>query len=295
MEYVTLSNGVKMPVLGYGVYQVTQDECQRCVEDALEVGYRSLDTAQSYFNEEQVGAAIKAVGVPREDIFLTTKIWVEHYGEGPTRASVEDSLRKLQTDYLDLCLLHQPFGDAYGAWRDLEALYEEGVIKAIGISNFYVDRMVEFTLFNRIAPMVNQMETHPLNQQTELMEWEKKYSITPEAWAPFGEGRGGLFANPVLTEIAERHGKSTAQVMLRWNIQRGVVVIPKSVHKERMEQNFDVFDFTLDDTDMAAIASLDTKTSSFFSHQDPKMVEWFAQMVEERKTQHDSSKEKKSW
>ena len=295
MEYTTLANGVKMPMLGYGVYQVTQGDCQQCVEDALAVGYRSLDTAQSYFNEEQVGSAIEASGVPRGDIFLTTKVWLEHYGEGPTRASVEDSLRKLKTDYLDLCLLHQPFGDAFGAWRDLVKLYEEGVVKAIGVSNFYADRLVEFCAFNEVKPMVNQMETHPLNQQVDLMEWERKYDVQPEAWAPFGEGRGGLFQNPVLTEIAERHGKSTAQVMLRWNIQRGVVVIPKSVHRERMEQNFDVFDFTLDDTDMAAIAGLDTKTSSFFSHSDPKMVEWFAQMVEERKTQHDSSKEKKNW
>ncbi len=295
MKYVTLSNGVKMPQLGYGVYQVTQEECERCVLDALEAGYRHIDTAQSYFNEEQVGNAIEKSGVAREDIFLTTKVWIEHYGEGTTRASVEESLRKLKTDYLDLVLLHQPFGDAYGAWRDLTAMYNEGKIRAIGISNFYVDRMVEFCEFNEVAPMVNQMERHPLNQNTELQEWESTYHIAPEAWAPFGEGRGGLFENPVLAEIGKAHGKTTAQVMLRWNLQRGVVVIPKSVHRERMEENLDVFDFELSDDEMAKIAALDTKTSSFFSHADPKMVQWFANIVEERKNNHDCRKDKKNW
>ncbi len=295
MMYVELSNGLKMPQLGYGVYQVTQDECERCVRDALEVGYRHIDTAQSYFNEEQVGAAIEASDVERGDIWLTTKVWLEHYGEGATRASVEESLRKLKTDYLDLVLLHQPFGDAFGAWRDLVKLYEEGKVRAIGISNFYADRMVEFCEFNDVRPMVNQMERHPLNQNTELQEWEAKYGIVPEAWAPFGEGRGGLFENQVLAQIGEAHGKSAAQVMLRWNLQRGVVVIPKSVHRERMEQNIDVFDFELTAEEMAQIALLDTKTSSFFSHTDPTMVQWFAKMVEERKHQHESSKEKKSW
>ena len=295
MMYVELSNGVKMPQLGYGVYQVTQDECERCVRDALEVGYRHIDTAQSYFNEEQVGAAVAASGIDRADLWLTTKVWLEHYGEGATRASVEDSLRKLGTDYLDLVLLHQPFGDAFGAWRDLVRLYEEGKIRAIGISNFYVDRMVEFCEFNDVRPMVNQMERHPLNQNTELQEWEAKYSIVSEAWAPFGEGRGGLFENPVLAQIAEAHGKSTAQVMLRWNLQRGVVVIPKSVHRERMEQNLDVFDFELTAEEMAQIALLDTKTSSFFSHSDPAMIQWFANIVEERKSNHDCRQEKKNW
>ena len=295
MMYVELSNGVKMPQLGYGVYQVTQDECERCVRDALEVGYRHIDTAQSYFNEEQVGAAVAASGIDRADLWLTTKVWLEHYGEGATRASVEDSLRKLGTDYLDLVLLHQPFGDAFGAWRDLVRLYEEGKIRAIGISNFYVDRMVEFCEFNGWRPMVNQMERHPLNQNTELQEWEAKYNVVPEAWAPFGEGRGGLFENPVLAQIAAAHGKSTAQVMLRWNLQRGVVVIPKSVHRERMEQNLDVFDFELTAEEMAQIALLDTKTSSFFSHSDPAMIQWFANIVEERKSNHDCRQEKKNW
>lgn len=295
MEYVTLSNGVKMPILGYGVYQVTQDECERCVLDALDVGYRSIDTAQSYFNEEQVGSAIQKSGVAREDIFLTTKVWIEHYGYEAAKASVLESMRKLRTDYLDLVLLHQPFSDAYGAYRALEELYDEGKLRAIGISNFYVDRMVDFASFNRIKPMVNQVETHILNQQKVSKEWAEKYGIQLEAWAPFGEGRGGTFDNPVILEIAKKYGKTPAQVMLRWHIQRGVVVIPKSTHKERMAENLNVFDFTLTAEDMAAVAALDTETSSFFSHQDPKMVEWFVNMVEERKKQHDSSKEKKSW
>ena len=295
MMYVTLSNGVKMPQLGYGVYQVTQDECERCVRDALEVGYRHVDTAQSYFNEEQVGSTIAASGIDRGDIFLTTKVWIEHFGEGRTRASVEDLLRKLKTDYIDLLLLHQPFGDVFGTWRDMVKLYQEGKVRAIGISNFYVDRMVKFCEFNEVKPMVNQMERHPLNQNVELQKWETEYGIVPEAWAPFGEGRGGLFENPALVEIGQAHGKTTAQVMLRWNLQRSVAVIPKSVHRERMEQNLDVFDFELSAEEMARIAKLDTKTSSFFSHADPAMVQWFAKMVEERKHQNDSSKEKKSW
>lgn len=295
MEYVTLSNGVKMPILGYGVYQVTKDECERCVLDALEVGYRSIDTAQSYFNEEEVGSAMKKSGIPREEIFLTSKVWVEHYGYEKTKKSVEESLRKLQTDYLDLMLLHQPFNDYYGAYRALEDLYDEGKLRAIGVSNFYPDRLVDLASFTRIPPMVNQIETHVLNQRTEDHEWMGKYHVAHEAWAPFGEGRGGLFDNEVLKQIGEKYGKTTAQVMLRWNIQRGVIVLPKSAHKERMIQNLDVFDFTLTDEDMNAIAGLDTKTSAFFSHYDPNMVEWFVKMVEERKKQHDSSKEKKNW
>ncbi len=284
MMYATLSNGVKMPMLGYGVYQVSQDECERCVRDALEVGYRHIDTAQSYANEEQVGTAIATSGIDRSELFITSKVWLEHYAEGATRASVEESLRKLKIDYIDLMLLHQPFGDVFGAWRDLVELYEEGKVRAIGISNFYADRMVELCEFNDFRPMVNQMERHPLNQNSELMEWEKKYGIVSEAWAPFGEGRGGLFGNHVLVDIAASHDKTTAQVMLRWNLQRGVAVIPKSVHRERMIENLNVFDFELSDKEMSAIAALDTRTSSFFSHADPKMVQWFAQMVEERKT-----------
>lgn len=295
MEYVTLSNGVKMPILGYGVYQVTQEECERCVMDALKVGYRLLDTAQSYFNEEQVGSAIKKSGVPREDIFLTTKVWLEHYGYEQTKASVLESMRKLQTDYLDLVLLHQPFSDTYGAYRALEELYEEGKIRAVGISNFYVDRMVDFASFNRIKPMVNQVEINIYNQQKELRKWADKYGIQLEAWAPFGEGRRGIFNDPVIAEIASKYHKTAAQVMLRWNIQRGVVVIPKTTHIERMKENFDVFDFALTNEDMSAISSLDKAESLFFSHHDPNMVEWFVKMVEERKQQHDSFKEKKIW
>ncbi len=295
MDYITLSNGVKMPILGYGVYQVTKDECERCVLDALKVGYRLIDTAQSYFNEEEVGNAIAKSGVPRKEIFLTTKVWVEHYGYEETKKSVYDSLKKLKTDYIDLMLLHQPFSDYYGAWRALEDLYKEGVLKAIGVSNFYPDRLVDIANFAEIVPMVNQVETHVLNQQTEAKKWMDKYKVQIEAWAPFGEGRGGLFENPVLVKIGEKYGKTSAQVMLRWNIQRGVIVLPKSTHIERMEQNLNVFDFTLTNQDMAEIAALDTQTSSFFSHYDPAMVEWFAKMVEERKQQHDSSKEKKNW
>ena len=264
MEYVTLSNGVKMPILGYGVYQVTQEECERCVLDALKVGYRSLDTAQSYFNEEQVGSAIKKSGIPREEIFLTTKVWIEHYGYEQAKASVLESMRKLQTDYLDLVLLHQPFGDTYGAWRALEELYDGGKIRAVGISNFYPDRMVDFASFNRIKPMVNQVETHIFNQQQTAKEWADKYDIQLEAWAPFGEGRKGTFDNPTIVQIAAKYQKTPAQIMLRWHIQRGIVVIPKSTHIERMEENFHVFDFALSAEDMAAIAALDHKESSFF-------------------------------
>lgn len=295
MQYVTLSNGVKMPQLGYGVYQVDKEECERCVLDALKVGYRHIDTAQSYFNEEEVGNAIAKSGVPREQIFLTTKVWVEHYGYDETRKSVLESMRKLKTNYIDLVLLHQPFSDYYGAWRALEDLYAEGVIKAIGVSNFYPDRLVDICSFARIKPMVNQVETHPHNQQIEAHEWMKKYGVQHEAWAPFGEGRGGMFEEPLLVEIGKKYGKTAAQVILRWDMQRNVVAIPKSTHIERMEQNFDIFDFELSEEDMAKIATLDKKQSSFFSHYDPKMVEWFAQMVEQRKHNDDHRKEKHNW
>lgn len=295
MQYVTLSNGVKMPQLGYGVYQVDKEECERCVLDALKVGYRHIDTAQSYFNEEEVGNAIAKSGVPREQIFLTTKVWVKHYGYDETRKSVLESMRKLKTNYIDLVLLHQPFADYYGAWRALEDLYAEGVIRAIGVSNFYPDRLVDICSFARIKPMVNQVETHPHNQQIEAHEWMKKYGVQHEAWAPFGEGRGGMFEEPLLVEIGKKYGKTAAQVILRWDMQRNVVAIPKSTHIERMEQNFDIFDFELSEEDMAKIATLDKKQSSFFSHYDPKMVEWFAQMVEQRKHNNDHRQEKKNW
>lgn len=289
MKYATLSNGVQMPMLGYGVYQVTPQECERCVLDALAVGYRSLDTAQSYFNEEQVGSAIRKSGVPRQEIFLTTKVWVEHYGYEAARASVLVSMDKLQTDYLDLVLLHQPFGDYYGAYRALEDLYDAGKLRAIGVSNFYPDRLVDLVSFARIAPMVNQVEIHPYHQQTEALSWMEKYHAQPEAWAPFGEGRGGLFQDPTLAAIGRKYGKTVAQVVLRWHLQRGVVVIPKSTHKERMQENLNVFDFALTDAEMAVIAGLDKKQSAFFSHQDPNMVEWFVKMVDARRQSHGSA------
>lgn len=295
MMYVTLSNGVKMPQLGYGVYQVTKQECERCVLDALKVGYRAIDTAQSYFNEEEVGSAIQKSGVSREEVFLTSKVWVEHYGYEECKKSVLDSMGKLKTDYIDLMLLHQPFGDYYGAWRALEELYEEGKLRAIGISNFYPDRMVDIASFSRIKPMVNQIEIHPHNQQLDAKKWNDKYGLQLEAWAPFGEGRGGMFDLRELKAIGEKYGKTTAQVILRWHLQRDIVVIPKSTHIDRMEENLNVFDFELTDEDMAIIAMLDKNTSSFFSHYDPSMVEWFVQMVEERKKQNDCTKENKNW
>lgn len=295
MEYALLSNGVKMPMLGYGVYQVSKEECERCVLDALEVGYRSIDTAQSYFNEEEVGSALAKSGVAREEVFLTTKVWLEHYGYEATRNSVLRSMEKLKTDYLDLCLLHQPFSDVYGAYRALEDLYSEGRLRAIGISNFYVDRMVDMASFARVKPMVNQVEIHPHNQQIEAKVWHDKYGVQMEAWAPFGEGRGGMFDLPELKAIAQKYGKTVAQVILRWHLQRGIVIIPKSTHIERMEENLDVFSFTLSEKDMTVIATLDKKQSSFFSHTDPNMVEWFVNMVEERKKQHDCTKDKKNW
>ncbi len=295
MKYVKLNNGVEMPMLGYGVYQVTKNECERCVSDALSVGYRLIDTAQSYFNEEEVGNAIVKSGILREEIFLTSKVWIEHYGYEACRASVMESLHRLQTDYIDLMLLKQHLSDVYGPYRALEDLHEEGKIRAIGISNFYTDRMIDIASFSRVKPAVNQVEIHPHKQQIEAKLWHDKYDMRMEAWAPLGEGRGGMFQLPELQAIGKKYGKTVAQVILRWHLQRGVVIIPKSTHKERMEENFNVFDFALTQEDMDVIASLDKKQSAFFSHTDPAMVEWFVKMVEERKKQHDSSKEKKNW
>lgn len=283
MNYVTLENGVKMPQLGYGVYQVTKEECERCVLDALKVGYRLFDTAQSYFNEEEVGNAIVKSGVSREEIFLTSKVWIDHYGYEECRKSVLESLRKLKTDYIDLMLLHQPFSDYYGAYRALEDLYDEGKIKAIGISNFYPDRMVDLAGFTRIKPMINQIEIHPYHQQVFSKEWHDKYGVQLEAWAPFGEGRKNMFELSELKEIGDKYGKTVAQVILRWHLQRGIVVIPKSTHLERMKENFNVFDFELAQEDMDVISKLDKNESSFFSHQDPSIVEWFGKLIEERK------------
>ncbi|MGN0507804.1 MAG: aldo/keto reductase [Ruminococcus sp.] len=295
MKYITLSNGVKMPMLGYGVYQVTKDECERCVLDALNVGYRLIDTAQSYFNEEEVGNAIVKSGILRDEIFLTSKVWIDHYGYEECKKSVEISMQKLKTDYIDLMLLHQPFGDYYGAWKALEELYEAGKLRAIGISNFYPDRMVDIASFSRICPMVNQIEIHPHLQQIEAKKWNEKYKLQLEAWAPFGEGRGGIFELPELKKIAEKHNRTTAQIILRWHLQRGIVVIPKSTHAERMKENFDVFDFELTKEEMSTIALLDKNESAFFSHYDPKIAEWFVSMIAERRKQQDCTKEKKNW
>ena len=283
MEYTTLSNGVKMPMLGFGVYQIDSKETERCVLDAIKAGYRSIDTAQAYFNEEGVGSAVKKSGVARDELFITSKVWIEHYGYDACRTSVLESLKKLQLDYIDLMLLHQPFNDYYGAWRALEDLYDEGKLRSIGVSNFYPARLVDIASFSRIRPMVNQVETHPLDQQIEAHKWMEKYGVVHEAWAPFGEGRGGLFENPVLKEIGAAYGKTTAQVMLRWLLQRNIVVLPKSTHAERMAENIAVFDFSLSGKDMQKIAALDKAESSFFSHYDPNTVEWFTQLVEQRK------------
>lgn len=284
MEYVKLNNGVEMPILGFGVYQIPREETKRCVLDAINAGFRAIDTAQSYFNEAEVGDAIKESGIPREEFFITTKIWIDNYGYEKCKASVEESLKKLKTDYIDLVLLHQPFSDYYGAYRALEELYEEGKIRAIGVSNFYPDRLADMCLFGRkVVPAVNQVETNPMNQQVKAQENMEKYGVHIEAWAPFGEGKNNMFSNPTLVEIGKKYNKSAAQVILRWLIQRGVIIACKSIHKERMEENFKVFDFELSNEDMEAIKALDTSDSLFFNHQEPSMVEWFDKMVYERR------------
>ena len=296
MEYVKLNNGVKMPILGFGVYQIPQSETKQAVLDAIKTGYRLIDTAQSYFNEKEVGDAIKECGVKREELFITSKVWIDNYGYENCRKSVEESLKKLQTDYIDLMLLHQPFADYYGAYRALEDLYHEGKIRAIGVSNFYPDRLADICLFGRkVIPAVNQIETNPINQRTYDQEVMEKYGVKQEAWAPFGEGRNNMFTNPTLVEIGKKYNKSAAQVILRWLIQRGVIVVCKSTHLERIQENFNVFDFKLSKDDMDKIKALDTGDSLFFNHQDPKMVEWFDQIVMVRRNNQDSSKEKKSW
>ncbi|SDW65152.1 Aldo/keto reductase [Alicyclobacillus hesperidum] len=275
MQKVTLNNGVEIPILGFGVYQITDaTECEQSVYDAIMTGYRLIDTAASYLNEEAVGRAIKRSGVPREELFITTKLWVQDTGYERTKKAFEKSLQRLQLDYLDLYLIHQPFGDIYGSWRAMEELYREGKIRAIGISNFQMDRLIDLIIHNEVVPAVNQVETHPFCQQIESAEFMKKHGVQIESWGPFAEGRNGLFHNAVLVSIAEKYNKSVAQVVLRWLIQRGVVVIPKSVHKERIIENFTVFDFELSQEDMEKIATLDTKQSAFFSHNDPEIVKW---------------------
>lgn len=272
METIKLYNGVEMPVLGYGVYQVTPEECERCVADAISVGYRMIDTAQAYQNEEGVGNAITKCGVPRNELFIVTKVWISNAGYEKAKASIDESLRKLRTDYIDLLLIHQPFNDYYGTYRAMEEAYREGKARAIGVSNFYPDRFIDIAEFSEIKPMVNQVETHVFNQQRVPQGIMKKYGCQIMSWGPFAEGRNDFFTNPQLTAIGEKYGKSVAQTALRFLIQRGVIVIPKSTHKERMVQNMDVFDFTLSDEDMNVIAGLDKAESLFFSHYDPETV-----------------------
>ncbi|MCO6544851.1 MAG: aldo/keto reductase [Gilliamella sp.] len=279
MQYITLNNGIKMPILGYGVYQIKPEECERCVLDAISVGYRAIDTAQAYGNEELVGNAIQKCSIPRQELFITTKIWITNTNYDKTKQSIEESLRKLKTDYIDLLLIHQPFNDYYGAYRAMEKAYEQGKAKAIGVSNFYPDRLIDLNHFVRIKPAANQVETHVFQQQKVTREVMQKLNTQIISWGPFAEGKNNFFQNPVLIEIGKKHQKSVAQVALRFLIQNGIVVIPKSTRKERMEENFDVFNFSLSNQEMASIAALDTGHSLFFSHQDPKTVEWFMSIV----------------
>ncbi|MGW7439229.1 aldo/keto reductase [Streptomyces sp. NPDC054849] len=272
MQTVTLNNGVEMPVLGFGVYQIPPEETECAVSDALAAGYRSLDTAAAYVNEEAVGRAIRSSGIPREELFVTTKLWVSDAGEDKAKRAFDTSLWKLGLDYLDLYLIHQPYGDVYGSWRAMENLHHEGLIRAIGVSNFYPDRLVDLIDHNEVTPAVNQVETHPFFQRTADQELMRERGVQIESWGPFAEGRNSLFTDPHLGEIAAAHGKSVAQVVLRWLIQRGVVVIPKSVRADRMAENLDVFDFELTDDQMAAIATLDTGASLFLDHRDPAVV-----------------------
>ena len=275
MKYVTLNNGIKMPILGFGVFQIDDmKECEEAVYNALKAGYRLIDTAAAYRNEEAVGRAIKRSGIPREEIFVTTKLWVNDVNYEKAKLAFEASLKKLDLEYIDLYLIHQPFNDVYGAWRAMTELYKEGKIKAIGVSNFYSDRLVDFILNNEIVPAVNQVETHPFNQQVKANEIMKEYGVQIESWGPFAEGKNGIFANEILSEIGKKYNKSVAQVILRWLIQRDVVVIPKSVRKERIEENFNVFDFELNTEDMNKIAELDKKESLFLNHDDVEIVKW---------------------
>lgn len=279
MEFVTLNNGVKMPILGYGVYQTPPEETKKCVLDALNTGYRSIDTAQAYGNEAGVGDAVSESGIARDEIFITTKIWITNAGYENAKKSIDESLKKLKTDYVDLLLIHQPFGDYYGSYRAMEEAYKQGKARAIGVSNFYPDRYLDIEHFAEIKPAVNQMETHVFQQQKVLREYMAKHNTQLMSWGPFAEGRNDFFTNKVLSDIGAKYGKSVAQTALRFLIQSGVVVIPKSVHHERIQQNFEVFDFELSAEDMQTIANLDTGNSLFFSHHDPATVEWFMSIV----------------
>lgn len=275
MKTIKLNNGIEMPQIGYGVYQVSPDECERCVSDALKTGYRMIDTAQAYHNEEGVGRAVKNSGINRSDIFIVSKVWISNYGYEKAKASIDESLRKLQTDYIDLMLLHQPFCDRYGAYRALQDAYREGKLRAIGVSNFYPDHFIDLASNVDIVPAVNQVETHVFNQQTEAQKIMEEFGTHIMSWGPLAEGRNNLFSNETLTKTGNSHGKSVAQIALRWLIQRGVIIIPKSVHIERMEQNLDIFDFELSDEEMAEIATLDTGKSLFFDHHDAETTKLF--------------------
>lgn len=280
MKTIKLNNSVEMPTLGLGVYQIADyEECKKTVLDALQVGYRSIDTASAYQNEAAVGAAIKESGLTREELFITTKLWISDTGYEKTKKAFAVSLEKLQLDYLDLYLIHQPYGDVHGSWRAMEELYKEGKIRAIGVSNFHPDRVMDLMVNNTIIPAVNQIETHPFYQRVEDHEFLKENEIQIESWASFAEGRNDLFNNELLTSISQKHNKSVAQVVLRWLVQRGVVVIPKSVKKERLIENINIFDFELSEDDMLSIKSLDTKESLFFSHRDPAIIKWFSTMA----------------
>lgn len=296
MKHITLNNGIKMPILNFGVYQIPKEDTKRSVLAAIEAGYRGIDTAQSYFNEAEVGEAIQECGIARDELFITTKVWIDNYGYDRCKQSIAESLAKLKTDYIDMVLLHQPFADYYGAYRALEDLYAEGKIKAIGVSNFYPDRLSDMCLFERkIIPAVNQVEVNPMNAQFQAQDNMNKHGVKMMAWAPFGEGRSGLFENETLVTIGKSYNKSAAQVMLRWLIQRDVIIACKSTHVDRIQENFNVFDFALSNDDMKKINSLDTGSSLFFNHQDPNMVAWFDQMVVQRRSNKDCRKDNKNW
>ena len=280
MNYVTLNNEIKMPSVGFGVFQIPEkEECVRVVKDAIDVGYRLIDTAQAYGNEEAVGEAIRESSVPREDLFITTKVWISNAGYEKAKKSIEESLNKMKLDYLDLVLIHQPLNDYYGTYRAMQDLYKEGKIKAIGVSNFYPDRLVDLSLFNEIVPAVNQIEVNPFHQQIEAQKVNEKYGVQLQAWAPFAEGRNGMFTNPELKAIGDKYNKSVAQIILRWLLQRGIVPLSKTVNKERMLQNIDIFDFELTKDDMDKISTLDKKESSFFNHQEASSIEMLASLI----------------
>ena len=278
MQKIVLNNGVEMPILGFGVFQIDDlAECERSVRDAIDVGYRLIDTAASYGNEEAVGNAIRTSGVPRNELFITTKLWIADTGYEKTKSAFDRSMKRLQLDYLDLYLIHQPYGDVFGSWRAMEELYREGRIKAIGVSNFHPDRVMDFIVHNEVVPAVDQVETHPFHQQVETQKFLRENNIQIESWGPFAEGKNNIFRNEVLVSIAEKHGKTVAQVILRWLTQRDIIVIPKSVRKDRMAENFDIFNFELAQEDMNAIRQLDTGASLFFDHRDPAMVKFLSE------------------